>query len=118
MNALMLEATRLTRAHRLDEATALIQRMLRGELDQGGSPAARPAPLPHFYGETQSGDREFGSLSWTLLLTDRFQRYSRRGYQRQTARFAPADLVPEGATFHPSTLRKSVRQSCLQALHT
>lgn len=67
MNALMLEATRLTRAHRLDDATALIQRMLRGELDQGGSPAARPAPLPRFYGETRSGDREFESLSWTCV---------------------------------------------------
>ena len=31
MNDMMLEATRLTRANRLVEATALIQRMLRGE---------------------------------------------------------------------------------------
>ena len=33
MNDMMLEATRLTRASRLIEATALIQRMLRGEMD-------------------------------------------------------------------------------------
>ena len=33
MNDMMLEATRLTRANRLIEATALIQRMLQGEID-------------------------------------------------------------------------------------
>jgi hypothetical protein len=33
MNDMMLQATRLTRANRLVEATALIQRMLRGETD-------------------------------------------------------------------------------------
>ena len=33
MNEMMLQATRLTRANRLNEATALIQRMLRGETD-------------------------------------------------------------------------------------
>ena len=33
MNDMMLQATRLTRANRLIEATALIQRMLRGETD-------------------------------------------------------------------------------------
>ena len=33
MNDMMLQATRLTRANRLIEATALIQRMLRGEID-------------------------------------------------------------------------------------
>jgi hypothetical protein len=44
MNDMMLEATRLTHASRLVEATALIQRMLRGEADSeisclGNSPA-------------------------------------------------------------------------------
>ena len=44
MNEMMLEATRLTQASRLVEATALIQRMLRGEADSeisclGNSPA-------------------------------------------------------------------------------
>ena len=33
MNDMMLQATRLTRANQLIEATALIQRMLRGETD-------------------------------------------------------------------------------------
>jgi len=33
MNDMMLQATRLTRENRLVEATALIQRMLRGEID-------------------------------------------------------------------------------------
>ena len=33
MNDMMLQATLLTRASRLSEATALIQRMLRGETD-------------------------------------------------------------------------------------
>ena len=35
MNDMMLQATLLTRANRLSEATALIQRMLRGETDLG-----------------------------------------------------------------------------------
>ena len=35
MNDMMLQATLLTRASRLSEATALIQRMLRGESDLG-----------------------------------------------------------------------------------
>ena len=35
MNDMMLQATLLTRASRLSEATALIQRMLRGECDLG-----------------------------------------------------------------------------------
>jgi hypothetical protein len=34
MNNLLLEATRLTRASRLTEATAVIQRMLQGESRQ------------------------------------------------------------------------------------
>jgi hypothetical protein len=37
MDDMMLRATRLTRANRLIEATALIQSVLRGEIDQGGS---------------------------------------------------------------------------------
>jgi len=36
MDDMMLRATRLTRANRLIEATALIQSMLRGDIDQGG----------------------------------------------------------------------------------
>ena len=35
MNDMMLQATLLTRASRLSEATALIQRMLRGETNPG-----------------------------------------------------------------------------------
>ena len=35
MNEMMLEATRLTRSNRLSEATALIQRMLRGDTEFG-----------------------------------------------------------------------------------
>ena len=35
MNDMMLQATLLTRANRLSEATALLQRMLRGETDLG-----------------------------------------------------------------------------------
>jgi poly(hydroxyalkanoate) depolymerase family esterase len=105
MNALMLEATRLTRANRLSEATALIQRMLRGDLDYGGSPAARSAPPVYSFGETWNANDEFRpddqpQFAWDLPgLTARLQRYSRYGDQRRTARFAPADLVPEGAKF-------------------
>ena len=36
---MMLRATRLTRANRLIEATALIQSVLRGDIDQGSSSA-------------------------------------------------------------------------------
>ena len=43
--ATVREATRLTRAGQLVEATALLQRMLRGERAQDRRPAARPAPL-------------------------------------------------------------------------
>ena len=39
MDDMMLRATRLTRANRLIEATALIQSVLRGDIDQGGSSA-------------------------------------------------------------------------------
>src|SRR6201996_708608 len=40
------EATRLTRAGQLVEATALLQRMLRGESDPGPAPrSAAPTPL-------------------------------------------------------------------------
>ena len=51
MNDMMLEATRLTRANRLIEATAVIQRMLRGENDceitgLGDRPPTQHAP-PH-----------------------------------------------------------------------
>ena len=46
MNDMMLEATRLTRANRLIEATALIQRMLRGETDtEIADPGIRPPTI-------------------------------------------------------------------------
>src|SRR5579883_2546559 len=51
MNNLMLEATRLTRAGKLAEATALLQRMLRGGGAGNGAPPSggdgRDAPAGH-----------------------------------------------------------------------
>src|SRR5207244_5537803 len=84
----MLEATRLTRAGRLAEATALLQRLLRGDaapdraggatMESAAAPAGRPTPLidvtPHAIEatvrqpsspmgeETLAGSRSTGSM--------------------------------------------------------
>ena len=52
MNDMMLEATRLTRANRLVEATALIQRMLRGETDSEIARLGNRPPTIDGYAET------------------------------------------------------------------
>jgi hypothetical protein len=52
MNDMMLEATRLTHASRLVEATAFIQRMLRGETDSEISRLGDSPPTIDGLGET------------------------------------------------------------------
>jgi len=100
MNDTMLDATRLTRANRLIEATALIQRVLRGQTDQGDSTVF---------------DRNFGAdtrpvsalenplkFAWGLQNpTDAFQHYSTPGLKTWTRseRFTATDVVPAGGSF-------------------
>jgi poly(hydroxyalkanoate) depolymerase family esterase len=100
MNDMMLEAARLTRTNRLAEATALIQRTLRGTFHDGSLPASSRQPFTPPAGKAWSLTRldvetQFG---WTNL-TDRFQAYEFLADRRRTGRFAATDLVPEGATF-------------------
>jgi poly(hydroxyalkanoate) depolymerase family esterase len=111
MNEMMLQATRLTRANRLVEATALIQCMLRGETDSdiagfGDRPPtidgyleivdetkpshinAAPSPKPHYFQALRDP-------------TYRFKYSSRHGPQgwMQPAPLSTPDIVPEGGKF-------------------
>ena len=59
MNDMMLRVTALTRANRLSEATAVIQRMLRGETDSTVDPADDAAPFgPSISGAAVESDEE------------------------------------------------------------
>jgi poly(hydroxyalkanoate) depolymerase family esterase len=119
MNDMMLQATLLTRASRLSEATALIQRMLRGETNPGmtTSPTddiARTRSKPsivdakannneetdylHLDEATFAHSRSFHALhDWP----HRFKRRSGLGLQgwSQRARASTSDIVPEGGNF-------------------
>ena len=119
MNDMMLQATLLTRASRLSEATALIQRMLRGECDLGMTidPTGDIAPTrskssivdakadnieetdyPHLSAAAFAHSRNFHALpDWQ----HRFKRHSRLGLQgwSQRARASTLDIVPEGGKF-------------------
>ena len=111
MNDMMLQATRLTGANRLVEATALIQRMLRGETDSepaslGNTPStidgcletidgaepshfnAAPSAQPHFFQTLRDP-------------TYRFEYRSRPGLQAwmRPAPLSTPDIVPEGGKF-------------------
>jgi poly(hydroxyalkanoate) depolymerase family esterase len=119
MNDMMLQATLLTRASRLSEATALIQRVLRGESDLGMTidPTDDIAPTrskpsiidakannneetdyPHLSAAAFAHSRNFHALpDWQ----HRFKRHSRLGLQgwSQRARASTLDIVPEGGKF-------------------
>jgi poly(hydroxyalkanoate) depolymerase family esterase len=119
MNDMMLQATLLTRASRLSEATALIQRMLRGESDLGMTtdPADDIAPTrsrpsivdakadnndetdyPHLSAATFPHSRRFRGLhDWPY----RVKQHSGPGLQgwMQRAPVATPDIVPEGGRF-------------------
>jgi poly(hydroxyalkanoate) depolymerase family esterase len=102
MNNPMLEAARLTRASRLTEATALLQRMLQGETGYLKAPATL---FPRWKQPSDEKPRhDFGrdaqkQFVWGVQnLTDSFPDYA---WPKPTphAGFPPADLVPEGGTF-------------------
>ena len=119
MNDMMLQATLLTRASRLSEATALIQRMLRGESDLGMTigPTDDIAPTrtkpsivdakannneetdcPHLDEATFPHSRSFHALhDWP----HRLKRHSGPGLQgwSQRARVSTSDIVPKGGKF-------------------
>jgi poly(hydroxyalkanoate) depolymerase family esterase len=119
MNDMMLQATLLTRASRLSEATALIQRMLRGETDPGMTigPTDDIAPTrskpsivdakannneetdySHLSAATFAHSRSFHALhDWPY----RVKRHSGLGLQgwTQRARASTPDIVPEGGKF-------------------
>jgi poly(hydroxyalkanoate) depolymerase family esterase len=111
---IMLEATRLTRAGRLTDATALLQRMLRGEtapnMHFGAASdvalAGRTPPIidakaetvdevdcPLFGAATSARQNSFGALR---ALFDRFRR-------RSPAPVSTPDIVPAGGRFIEAT---------------
>ena len=115
---LMLEATRLTRAGRLTDATALLQRMLRGEtapsMHFGGASdvalAGRTPPIidakaetidetdrPLFGAATSARPNSFGALR---ALFDRVRR-------RSPAPVSTPDIVPAGGRFIEATYSNS-----------
>lgn len=121
MNDMMLEATRLTRANRLSEATALIQRMLRGDTKFGTTTADDIAPSASHAliidGEADIIDETehpFSHAATTARLYDfralgdlpsRGKRpfvYWRQEW-RQPAPVSTPDIVPEGGKFIEAT---------------
>ena len=123
---MMLEATSLTRAGRLAEATTLLQRMLRGETAPYMSfstfgeitPAGRPPPIidaktetigetdrPLFRAATTTKSSRFGV---PRALLDRVSRRSGLGFQglRQPVISTP-DIVPAGGKFIAATFSNS-----------
>jgi poly(hydroxyalkanoate) depolymerase family esterase len=111
MNEMMLQATRLTRANRLIEATALIQRMLRGEADSeiahlgnrpptidGFAEAIDETKPPHFNAASFPRSHYFQTLRDPAY---RFKYSSRHGLQgwRGPAALSTPDVVPEGGKF-------------------
>ena len=119
MNDMMLQATLLTRASRLSEATALIQRMLRGESDLGmtigptddivptkSKPSIHDAKAdnneetdyPHVSAATFTHSRSFRALhDWPY----RVKHHSGPGLQgwMRRAPLSTPDIVPEGGKF-------------------
>ena len=119
----MLEATRLTRAGRLSEATTLLQRMLRGETAPDMTfgtandiaPAGRELPIIDAKAETiEEADRPL--LNATTSAQPHMLRALRASLDRVKRRFglglhglmqpapvAAPDLVPEGGKFIEAT---------------
>ena len=111
MNDMMLQATRLTRAKRLIEATALIQRMLRGETDSEIARLGNRPPTTNGYAGTidETKPPPFNAAPsaqphYFRTLRDpiyRFKYPSRQGLQARTrpAPLSTPDIVPEGGKF-------------------
>ena len=109
MNEMMLQATRLTRANRLVEATALIQRMLRGETDseiagfENGPPTIdgflEAIDETEHFNEAPSAEPDY--FQTFRDPTFRFEYPSRHGLQgwMHLARSSTPDIVPEGGRF-------------------
>ena len=109
MNDMMLEATRLTRASRLIEATALIQRMLRGETDSEITCLGNWPPTVDGHAKTTDETNPFHfnagpSADYFRPLRDpisRFKYPSRHGLQgwpRPNPLSTP-DIVPDGGKY-------------------
>jgi poly(hydroxyalkanoate) depolymerase family esterase len=111
MNDMMLQATRLTRSNRLIEATALIQRMLRGETDSKIARLGNRPPTidgyaetidetkpPHFNAAPSAKPHYFQTLRDPVY---RFKYSTRHGPQGWTgsAPFSTPDIVPAGGKF-------------------
>ena len=119
MNDMMLEATRLTRASRLIEATALIQRMLQGETDfEIADPGIRP-PTIDGYAETIDETNPFSFNAATSAqqhyfraLRDPICRFKcppspgLRGWREQASLSTP-DVLPEGGRFFEASYTNS-----------
>jgi hypothetical protein len=121
---LMLEATRLTRANRLIKATALIQRMLRGETEPAMTISLRDdiAPIgnkppiidanaeaidethhPHSNAASFAAPHYFPVLRDSTNRVDWPSRHGLRGWMQQPVPISPADIVPEGGKFTEAT---------------
>lgn len=120
---IMLEATRLTRAGRLTESTALLQRMLRGETAPDTTfgtaddiaPTGREPPIIDAKAETiEETDRPLLNAATSAqphmfralrALLDRVKRRSGLGLQGliQPAPVSTPDIVPEGGKFIEAT---------------
>ena len=109
MNDVMLEATRLTRASQLIEATALIQRTLRGETDSEIARLGNRPPTIDGHAETIDETRppHFNAAPFAGYfrpLRDpkhRFKYPSRHGLQgwMGPAPLSTADIVPSGGKY-------------------
>jgi poly(hydroxyalkanoate) depolymerase family esterase len=124
---MMLEATRLTRAGRLNEATALLQRMLRGKTASDTTfgtpddvvPAGRAPPIidakaetidetdrPLFGAATSAQPHRFGALRALLDCVKRRSGFGLQGL-RQPAPVSTPDIVPAGGKFIEATYSNS-----------
>ncbi len=123
MNDMMLQATLLTRQSRLTEATALLQRMLRGETaqemtisptDDIAPTRSRPSTVEAEAEDIEESDRpHFSAATFAHLhsfraphdWTHRVKRHSGPGLRgwMQRAPVSTADIVPEGGKFIEGT---------------
>jgi hypothetical protein len=116
MNDVMLQATLLTRAGRLSDATTLIQRMLRGgtgpdmtmgQIEEVTSHGNKPSAVYAKADNDEEGDNRhlsmptFAHFRGFHALHDLPYRIKRPGFRgwMQRAPVAIADIVPEGGKF-------------------
>ena len=129
------EATRLTRAGQLVEATALLQRMLRGESAPdapsrtGGRIAltgrepliidAKANAVEETDSHPQSEPATSAQPRMLRALLDRKEGRSGIGLRgvMKRAPLSTPDIVPEGARFIERHVQQSGGKPCLQALH-